>query len=95
MAADFSPLTPTGNTSPGGCCRGGGHISVQAAEALPLDCSFANTQAKGTELLPHMVLKSSDLAPDSLLGVYSVDNSAFINTPLKTLKLCRFFVICL
>lgn len=91
MAADFSPLTLAGSTSPGGCCQGGRHISEQAAEALPLDCSFA----KDTELLPHIVLKSSDLAPDSFLGVYSLDSSAFINSPLKTLKKYRFFMVCM
>lgn len=52
-------------------------------------------KAKDTELLPPIALKSSDLAPDSFLGVYSLDSSAFINSPLKTLKKYRFFMVCM
>lgn len=51
-------------------------------------------KAKGTELLPLIVLKTSHLALDIFLGVYSLESSAFINIPLNTLKMCRFFVAC-
>lgn len=43
-------------------------------------------KAKGTEPLPLIVLKSSDLPLDNFLGVYSLDSSAFMNIPLKTLE---------
>lgn len=66
---------------------------MQAAEAVSLDCSFANTQGKGHRTTPSHCVEELRCC-SSFLGVYSLDSSAFVNTPLKTLKMCRFFIIC-
>lgn len=52
-------------------------------------------KTKCTKPLPHTVSKSLGLAAASSLRAYSLARSAFIRPHLKTLKECRFFIVCM